>query len=231
MTGQSVFEKRHIDPSKMSKFEGLLEHFNLPPKVVAYYRENKKTVKLTAVMVVGVVVAVSLYGSWREQKIEEGGSALTLALALPADQQQQALVKVSESYASTPSGHWAQIELAHLDMKTKAYGEAVKKYTTIKNKLKADNPALPLVIYGIAQAEEAQANYDAAYAAYSQLKDIEAYRLSGYTGMARIHEIKGELDKALAVYGQFTTLLSDPTANAETKRIVDEKIARIKAKQ
>ncbi len=231
MTGQSVFEKRHIDPSKMSKFEGLLEHFNLPPKVVAYYRENKKTVKISAVLVVAVVVAGSLYNSWRVKRIEEGGSALTLALALPADQQQQALVKVSESYAATPSGLWARIELAHLDMKTKAYDQAVKKYTAIKDKLSADNPALPLVIYGIAQAEEAQDHYDGAFAAYSQLKDQEAYRLSGYTGMARIHEMKGELDKALAVLDQYANLLKDPTASPEAKRIIDDKIARIKAKQ
>jgi tetratricopeptide (TPR) repeat protein len=116
-------------------------------------------------------------------------------------------------------------------VKNKDFPLAAQKYSEIHKDLKPTNPLYALTLYGIAGAEESQEKYDAAYSAFEKLKDIEGYQLTGYTGMARIHEIRGDVEKALGIYGQFLTILGDAEEKAGQRGVVEEKIARLKAKQ
>lgn len=231
MSGQSAFEKRYVDPKEQSDVEGLLEHFNLPPNVISFLRQNKRAVQVCLAVILITVVAVSLYGSYREKRIEDAASALALALKETGTAENTALLQVAEKYEGTASGTWAKVELAHLAMKEKDFAGAAAKYSEIHKKLKADNPLYALTLFGVAQAEEARQQYDAAYIAFESLKDIEGYQLTGYTGMARIHEIRGEDEKALGIYGQYLTITDDSAQSAGSKGLVEEKIARIKARQ
>ena len=231
MSNLDVFEKKHIDPSKMGRLESLLVHFNVPSKALDYYREHQIWIKRALFGLVLLVVVVSLYDSWRTKQIDQASLSLSQALEQSDSTIKDALQNVQKQYTGTNSGLWAEIELAHLDMKNKNFADAEKKYTQLKTKLDVGNPLFALTLYGTAQAQEAQKNYTDAYASYNQLKDIEAYRLTGYLGMARMYEVQNELDKALGIYGQFKTYLTSPEADKTTLALVDEKIARIKAKQ
>ncbi|SHO50113.1 tetratricopeptide repeat protein [Desulfopila aestuarii] len=231
MSGESAFEKRYVDPKDQSKIEGILELFNLPPKVIAFLRNYKRPIQVGLVVVTLVVVAGSLYKSYRERQIEDGASALALALQETGSAQADALNNVAEKYISTPSGRWAKVELAHMAMAERKFADASIAYGAIHKELKKSNPLFPLTLYGMAQAEEAQGNGDAAYAYFDELKDVPGYELTGYTGMARILEAKGELDKALGIYGQYVAVLGVAPENAGQKALVDAKIARLKARQ
>jgi len=231
MSGENAFEKRYVDPKDQSKIEGILELFNLPPKFIAFLRVYKKTIQIGLVIVALAVVSGSLYTSYRERQIEDGASALALALKETGSAQAEALQHVAEKYISTPSGLWAKVELAHMAMAERKFGEASSGYAAIHKEVKKENPLFPLTLYGIAQAEEAQGNGDAAYASFDQLKSVAGYELTGYTGMARILEAKGEVDKALGIYGQYLAVLGVAPENAGQKALVDAKIARLKARQ
>ena len=231
MSGESAFEKRYVDPKDQSKIEGILELFNLPPKVIAFLRMYKRPIQITLIVVTLVVVVGSLYKSYRERQIEDGASALALALKETGSDKGKALKNVSENYASTPSALWAKVELAHMAMAERKFADASAMYTAIHNEVKKDNPLFPLTLYGMAQAEEAQGNSDAAYAHFEELKNSVGYELTGYTGMARILEAKGELEKALGIFGQYDAMLGDSPENAGQKALVEEKIARLKAQQ
>jgi predicted negative regulator of RcsB-dependent stress response len=231
MSGQSAFEKRYVDPKEQSDIEGLLELFNLPPKVIAFLRKNKQAVLVAVAAVIATIVAFSLYGSYAEKRIEKAASALTLALKETGSAQSEALERVAKEFAGTSSGLWARVELAHISMKAKEFKLAAEEYSAIHKDLKVSNPLFGLTLVGMAQAEEAQEKYDAAYAGFENLKAVEGYQMIGYTGMARIHETKGEFEKALGIYGQYLSILGDDGDAAGKRSIVEEKIARIKAIQ
>ena len=231
MSAQSVFEKRYVDPKDQSDVEGLLELFNLPPKLIAFLRKNKRAVQVGLAVILITVVSVSLYGSYKERRIENAASALTLALKETGPAQKEALQALADKYKGTASALWAKVELAHFAMNERDFVNASKQYSTINSELKADNPLYALSLYGIAQAEEAQGSSDAAYAAYERLKDVEGYQLTGYTGMARILEARGENEKALGIYGQYLAVIGDSAEAAGQKKLVEAKIARIKARQ
>ncbi len=231
MSGQSAFEKRYIDPKEQSDVEGLLELFNLPPKVISFLRENKRAVQVAIAVVIVAIVSFSLYGSYKEKRIENAASSLTLALKETGTAQSEALERVANEFAGTASGVWANVELAHISMKAKDYQLAAEKYAVIHQELNVSNPLFGLTLVGMAQAKEAQGNYDTAYADFERLRDVEGYQLTGYTGMARIHETKGEFEKALGIYGQYLSILGDTPEVAGQKAVVEEKIAQIKAVQ
>lgn len=231
MSAQNVFEKRYVDPKDQSDVEGLLELFNLPPKLIAFLRKNKRAVQIGLAAIIITVVSVSLYGSYREKRIEDAASALTLALKEIGTAQNDPLQAVVDKYKGTASAVWAKVELAHLAMKEKDFAGASKHYSAVHSELKADSPLYALSLYGIAQVEEAQGTTDAAYAAYERLKDIEGYQLTGYTGMARILEARGENEKALGIYGQYLAVIGDDAEAASRKALIEAKIARIKARQ
>jgi len=231
MSADNAFEKRYVDPKDQSEIEGLLELFNLPPKVISFLRTYKRSIQVGLAVLIIAIVSVSLYSSYRERQIENGASALALALQETSSAKRDALKSIVEQYSSTPSGLWARVELAHLAMAEKDFAGALTAYSDINKMVKKSNPLFALSLYGVAQAEEAGGESDAAYAAFEQLKDVKGYELTGYTGMARILVEKGDLEKALGIYGQYLAVLGDSPENAGQKTFIEAKIAQIKAHQ
>lgn len=231
MSSQSAFDKRYVDPKDQSNVEGLLEHFNLPPKVIAYLRRNKRQVQIMIAVVLIVVVAFSLYKSYRENRIENAASALAVAAKEPEGSKKDALAKVATEYDDTSSGTWANVELGHLAMKEERYADAAGIYGDILKDVDVDNPLYGLTLAGKAQALEAQGNSEEAYKVFEQLKGVEGYQYTGYSGMARILESQGEIDKAMGIYGQYLTILSSDENSQRQQAIIEERIARLKTKQ
>jgi predicted negative regulator of RcsB-dependent stress response len=229
MTEESPFEKLHIEPEAKGKLTGLLEQLNLPPKGVKFIRENLKIINTVLVITIVVAVFWSMYDSYRYKRINDGGSALSIALSEPESARPAALQKVLSDFSDTPSGRWAQVELAHIDMKGGNFSAAAQKYSAVREKLKPNDPLFGLVSLGVAQAREAAKEYDQAFGEYTTLSKIEGYQPLCYLGIGRIHEIKGERDKALSSYEQYIATFVGQNGNNPEKTLISEKIGRLKA--
>lgn len=230
-SNENAFTKRLGPETTADKVEGLLEHFNLPPAVIAYIRKNLRIIQVALALLVAIVVAVSLYTSYRERIVQEAASALSTAMNQPDDERKAALESVIGEYGSTKAAVWAKIELAHFSMQKGDFHQAAEQYANVLTGLKATNAAYPLVLFGLAQAYEAEKNFSEATATYELLTNIVGYEQLGYSALGRIAEAMGDKEKAIATYNNFILAAGD---DPEKKALVDEfskQIARLKAQQ
>jgi len=231
MAQESAFDKKLTQETTLDKVEGILEHFNLPPKAIQYFRANHKIIVVClAVLLIGVVSG-SLYNSYRKRIVQEGAAALAAAVDLSGQERAQKLNEVISEYSSTTSALWAKVELAHLDMKDGKYKEAGEKYKAILAAVKTDNPVYPLVQYAYAQSLEADGQNDTASTEYEKLTSIKGYEHIGYTGMSRIQEVQGNIDKAVAILNNYLLSVGDDPSFAQAKAEIDNKIALLKARK
>ena len=229
MAGESAFDKKLSAETNMDKVEGLLEHFNLPPKVIDFIRTNQRLIQLGIAVVVIAVVFWSLYGSYRERIRDEASSSLALALQSEEAARADALRAVADKYGSTSSALWARVEHAHLDMQKGFFDEASKQYQAILPDVKTSTPLYPLIIFSLAQSLEGAKRYQEAFSQYDLLKDNKGFEQMAYTGMGRIEEAQGNSEKAIAIYNNFLLSLGDDPAFSQTKAEINAKIARLKA--
>lgn len=231
MSKDSAFNKRLSEETTMDQVEGLLEHFNLPPKTIAFIRKNQRIIQVGVGVIILAVVTWSLYGSYMDKQREEAASALSLALEKDHDMRAAALTEVVRQYGRTSSATWAAVELAHLDMKNGAFKEAAEKYKAVNQDIEEDNPLKPLVIFGLAQAYEGDKNFSEASSQYDVLKEIKGFEPIGYVGLGRLEEVQGNIDKAIAVLNNFVLSAADDPAFAQSREEIEGKIARLKALQ
>jgi predicted negative regulator of RcsB-dependent stress response len=231
MAEESVFEKRHVEPSAKGNVEGLLEHFNLPPAVIRYVRRNKRAIQVVSAAILIIVVSIATYDSYREKRMEKASSALSQALQKAGEEKEKALQAVIAEYSGTVSSRWANVELAHIEMEKARFKEAAAKYAAIRDDLDKEDPLFALTVFGYAQALEAGHEYDAASAAFEQLKGIEGYQAIAVTGLARIQETQGNIDKAVEILNAGLASLSGKPQDESAKRIIEQKIARLKVRQ
>lgn len=229
MSERSAFEKIHVEESEKADLGGVLEQLNLPPAAVTFVRENKRLVQILIAAIVIIVVAWSLYDSYRDKKIEEGSSALSVAVDIEDTQAKiDQLMSVSSTYARTSSAQWAKIYAAHEMIKTEQKNEALAIYQDILADIDESSPLYPLVTLSLAQGLEIIGNYTEAAAAFENVKNVEGYQDAGYFGLARISEAQGDNQKALEIYQEYLTTLMN-VAEMNQKSLVEEKIARLKA--
>ena len=231
MADESVFNKKLTVETNMDKVEGLLEHFNLPPKVIDFIRLNQRIIQIAIAVLVIAVVFWSLYGSYRERIREEASTALSSALQADTAGQTEALRGVVDKYAGTSSALWARVELAHLDIKNGSYADAAKKYTEILPDVKASNPLHALVVFGLAQALEGEKRFADAAKQYDLLKNIKGFEQIAYAGMGRIEETQGNVDKAIAIYNDFLLFMGQDAVYARDQAEIKAKVARLKAQK
>jgi tetratricopeptide (TPR) repeat protein len=230
MVSESAFNKRLTAETTLDKVEGLLEHFNLPPKVITFIRGHLRIIQAAIAVIVVAIVFTSLYGSYRERQKEDASSALAKAIQQNKDSQAEALRKVSEEYGSTSSALWAKVGIAHLDMQNGTFTEAGEKYRRILSEIDQTNPLFPLVLFSLAQALEADKKFPEAAKEYDKLKSFKGYELIAYNGMGRLEEVQGNVEKAIAVYNNFLLSMGDDPSFAQAKEQIDGKIARLKAR-
>lgn len=231
MASESVFNKKLTPETKMDKVEGLLEHLNLPPKAIDFIRIHQRMIQVTLATVVIAVVCWSLYGSYRERITEEAATALSTALAADQAMQSDMLRAVAENYGGTSSALWAEIELAHLEMNQGSFAEASLQYQKVLADLNTSDPAYPLVLFGLAQSLEADKRIADAAVQYDLLKNISGYELIGYTGLARLEQEQGNIDKAITVLNNFLLSMGDDPGFARAQQEITARIALLKARQ
>lgn len=229
MAGESPFDKLHVEPSAQGDLTGLLEQFNLPPNVIKFIRKNLKVINASLALAVILTLAWSAYDAYRQQRINTSSSALSVAMKAPETARPVLLQKIVADFSDTSSARWAMLELAHIDMRNGDFKKAAEKYVGIRQKIKSKDPLLGLVSFGIAQAEEAGNEYDRAFGEYQTLSKIEGYQSLGLLGMGRIHEIKGETEKALSVYELYMASLVGQDQGDPEKAFITAKIGRLKA--
>ncbi len=230
MSSESAFEKRLTEETKMDKVEGVLEHFNLPPKLIDYIRKNQRIIQVSIIAVFSLVVFFSLYSSYREGVVEKAASALSVAMDKPDGERAKSLTLVVDEFGSTDSALWAKIELAHLDMENGEYSSAAKKYMGVLSEVKESSPLNSLLLFGSGQAFEADKKYSEAAAQYNLLKEIPGYEQIGFSGLARIEETQGNFEKALAIFNNFLLNVGDDPSASQARTEIQSRIARLKGK-
>lgn len=231
MASESAYNKRLSAETTMDKVEGLLEHFNLPPKVIDFIRAHQKSIRIIIAFIVVVVVSWSLYSSYTEKVREEAASALSLARQADPSSQAEAFKNVIKDYGGTSSALWAEIELAHMAMKNGSYADASTQYAAILAEVKEANPLYPLTLFSLAQALEAEKKYQEASVKYDLLQGIKGFEYLAYAGLGRLEEAQGNVDKALAVYNNFLLTIADDPSFAQARSEIEAKISRLKARQ
>lgn len=231
MSTESAFNKRLTEETTMDQVEGLLEHFNLPPKAIAFIRKNQRMIQVIIGVIIVAVVAWSLYGSHVEKQREEAATALSLAVEQEPGSRATALQEVIKNYGSTSSAIWAEVELAHLDMKNQDFASAAAKYKSLVGKTDETSPLYPLALYGLAQAYEGEKNYTEAAVQYDVLKDIAGFAPIGYIGLGRLEEVQGNIDKAIAILNNYVLSAAEENGFAQSRSEIEAKIARLKALQ
>ena len=231
MAEQNVFEKIHVDERDKADLSGVLEQLNLPPAVVEYVRRNQKAIYITLGIIAIVVVTWSLYGSYAENKISKSNSALAIALKTDGEGKISALQDVTKDYSGTDASLWAQVEIAQLYMSEQKIKEALALYSDVRTSVSTDNPLYPLVVFGIAQAEEALENLDAARQQYITLQSVKGYEGVGYTGSSRTYEVQENYSEAVKELEKYQGVLIGDTPNNPEKAYINDKIARLKGLQ
>ncbi len=230
MSSESAFNKRLTEETKMEKVEGLLEHFNLPPKVIDFIRKYQRLIIILLVVIAVTVISLSLYSSYRKGVVEDAASALSTALQADNGKKAASLAGVIDKYGNTTSAQWARIELAHLDMKNGEYAAAAGRYLDELKSVAKTSPLYSLLLFGAGQALEADKKFAEAAMQYDLLKEIKGYDHIGYTGLARIEETQGNFEKAHTIYNNFLLNVGDDPAAAQARSEIEARIAQLKTR-
>lgn len=231
MSEQSTFNLKQASEEAYVEPSGVLDQLNLPPAVIRFLRENKRLLQVTGLITVILVVSISLYQSYRQKRLENAASSLSISMEAEGDAKVQAIEHVVSEFGGTPSALWASTELGHLAMQEGDYEKAVTLYTQVRAQISDSNPMYGLLTFGIAQADESGRKYAEASAAYSELKAIDGYKNEGYFGMARVLEAQGEKEKAIGVYEEYLGTFLGENQNEGVKKMIQEKITRLRVQQ
>lgn len=231
MSDERPFNLKHASEAAYVEPSGVLDQLNLHPSIVSFIRENKRFLQILGVVTVLLVVTISLYTSYRDSKLEKAASNLAISMEGEGAAKKEALEHTAADFSGTPSALWAKIELGHMAMKEGEYKTAAITYEKARSDVKNSNPVYGLLTYGMAQAQEADKNYQASSSIYAELKNIEGYKDEGFIGMARVLEAQSEHAKAIGVYEEYLGTFLGEEENIRAKRMIQEKITRLRAQE
>lgn len=209
MAEPNAFDRNNPLMQPLGPPPGLLEQFNLPPALIRFIRRNQRAVwtVLTAVLV--LIVAIAGWTTYRDYRAGKAASALDAALNAKADQQ-KLLEQVAAKYSSTPSGLWANLELAFLKDKEGQHADAMARFETISNGLPAKSLLKPLVLSKLGALYENGKQLDKALASYTALASMEGFAAEAYRAMGRIYEIQGKPVEAKGMYEKYMEKTAGP---------------------
>jgi predicted negative regulator of RcsB-dependent stress response len=207
MADQPVFDPKKIELQQLGPVMGLLEQFNLPPKVISFIRRNQRAILLTISAIVILIIASSAYTTYRDYRADRAASALDAALIAKQDNRQM-LEKVVQEYGSTSSGLWARIELALLEEKEGQRSQAISRLVAINADLSIGSPLKPLVLTKLSGLYEQEQQFDKAVPLATELAALEGFASEAYKTLGRLYEQMGNKEEAAAMYGKFLELTS-----------------------
>ncbi len=232
MAEQQGAEKRQQDLPPLFQGAGLLEQFNLPPKLIRFLRRHQRTLWLLLSACIVLAVAVAAYNTYQDSRMEKAAIALDAALQ-NKDARREMLQQVQNDYAATPSALWAAIALARMDEEEKKTDEAIQRYQAVRAKLEQKSPLIPLVLGKLAALEEEKKNGDAALAYYQEMAKLDGFAADAYLNMGRIYEEQGKKDDALGMYKQFldfTAVTTEASGTDPRRQMIQSHIELLQAK-
>jgi len=218
MVDQSVFDPNKIRETAASETSGLLDELNLPPGFIAFLRKNQRPLWIIVAVVATVVTVVSLYGSYQNYRENKAVAALDAAMLADKGQQVSLFKQVITDYASTPTGHWARIELAKIDIKAGRLDDAIAQFTQVNQEIKEGNPLKPLVLYKLAGLLEEKKDYDTALARYQELVMFHGFDADAQYAMARVYTAMDKKPEAVTAYQQYLSLTEKSPAGGQGRK-------------
>ncbi|RUM46591.1 MAG: hypothetical protein DSY80_01850 [Desulfocapsa sp.] len=231
MSEESPFSLKHASEAAYVEPSGVLDQLNLHPSIVAFVRDNKRILQIAGVVIVVLVVTISLYKSYRQNRLENSASSLSISLDAEGKEKVKALEHVATDFSGTPSALWADTEIGHIAMSQGEFDKAATQYQKVREQVKTSSPMYGLLSFGLAQAYEAGKKYDLSSAMYSELKAVDGYKDEGFLGMARVLEAQNEKEKALAVYEEYMGTFLGENVNERAKQMIQEKITRLRVQE
>lgn len=202
MAEQHGADKRLQDLPPLFQESGLLEQFNLPPKLIHFLRRNQSTIWVLVAAAIVLALAVAGYNTYTDHRWARGAEALDTAMQA-GEGRRDLLQQVRDDFSSTPSALWAQVALARMDEQENKVDQAIESYQAVRAKLKPDSQLLPLVLGKLGTLEEQKKNWDASLAYYQELAKIDGFAADAHLNMGRLYEAQAKKDEALAMYKKF----------------------------
>ncbi|MBM9520650.1 tetratricopeptide repeat protein [Desulforhopalus vacuolatus] len=229
MSIESAYNKRLGPEATIDKVEAVLEHINVPQPAIQYISRNSRVIKWLLILLAIFVVSFSLWRSSHQKQIQNGASALAVAISDPQEQRQASLEKIVEEYDSTPAATWAKVELARFAMTQGNFKDAADRFGAIRGETSESNPLYGLLLYGNAQALEGAKDFVGAIALYHELQNIAGYKFIGFYGEGRILEEQSQAERALAIYNDYVITAGDDPNMAQNKLLMQSRIEQVKA--
>jgi predicted negative regulator of RcsB-dependent stress response len=217
MAEQSAFDRRNIEPPPVARSSGLLDQFNLPPAVISFLYRYQRTIWMVLAGIVITGVSIAGYSSYRDQIASRALSAYDAAQRAGAENR-PLLEQVVQQYGTTPSGLWARIDLALLDERAGNLEAAIAQFETINARLSTKSPLKPLILSKLGVLYENTDNANAALDVYGALTKQTGFEAEAHRALGRVHEQKGNLSEAAAMYEQFMAMTADGQGNNDPVR-------------
>lgn len=230
MADQSAFDPKNIQLQTLGPPPGLLEQFNLPPRMIKFIRRHQRTIWLVVIGCVSLAVAVSAYTSYCQYRAGKAVSALDAAL-IASQERRPLLTKVVEDYADTPSGRWARIELALVDEKADQAAQAITQLAAVNATLAPEDPLKPLILTKLGALHEEQGQFDQALLVYGDLAAIEGFGPEATRALGRVNEQLGRSAEALAAYNKYLEMTKAQGQGAQAdpvREMVQSRINHLK---
>ena len=232
MAEQHGAERRPQDLPPLFQETGLLEQFNLPPKLIRFLRRFQSTIWAVLAVALLLSLAVAGYNAYTDHRREKGAEALDTAMQA-GEGRRDLLQQVRDNFSSTPSALWAEVALARMDEQENKAGEAIQRYQAVRAKLKQDSQHMPLVLGKLAALEEQKKNWDASLAYYQELAKLDGFAADSHLNMGRLYEAQAKKDEALAMYRkflEFTAVTTEESGTDPRRQMVQSHIELLQAK-
>jgi predicted negative regulator of RcsB-dependent stress response len=233
MNRPSAFDKKHIETVNIDGKRSILEELNLPPAVIAFLRNNSKTLIIAGICVVLVILGSGMYKNYTVKQNDKAAAGLAAAMKIE-DQTARvgAFSQIIDQYSGTNAALWARLELAHMDYQAGNYDKAMTQYKEVLADLPSDSAMLPLVTYSLGHVCEQLKDFDGGLGYYEALSKIAGFAGEGYLGMGRLYEAKGENAKSIDAYEKYLAFLNENSATGlseQYRSLVEDKLFRKKS--
>jgi predicted negative regulator of RcsB-dependent stress response len=218
MTEPSAFDSNNIKLQPLQPV-GLMEQFNLPPRMIAFIRRNQRPIWGGVIAVVVLSLGIAAYSAYRDHRAARAASALDAAMIASGDKR-QLLEQVVQDYGATPSALWAKIELAFLEEREAQRAKAIARLEEVNASLAARSLLKPLIQNKLAGLYENEKQLDKAIAAYTELAAREEFAAEAYRALGRVNEQLGRKEEAAAMYDKYLELVgAQPPVQGKTDPI------------
>lgn len=202
MTEPATFDPNNLKMQPLGPPQGLLEQFNLPPKMIAFIRRHQRALWATLLTAVALSLAMAGYNAYVDYREQQAASALDAAILAPRDNA-LLLEKVVAEYGSTESALWAKVELAELAGGEGQRAASIATLESINSVVRGKSALKPLLLNKLAVLYENEHRLEEALAMYTQLSAWENFSAEAYRALGRVNEQLGHNEQAVIMYGKY----------------------------